>query len=264
LFKNLIKNKDITMIEQIFATKKNMSQAWSADGKRLAITKCLVEDHVVINRKSVRVSRVDETGFKSGKECLIYDLGYGQKKIKNMAKPQRAILEKAKVEAGVRIIKGVRDYEESNLEIGSLIDVFNLIEVGDQVHVSGKSKGRGFAGVMKRHGFSGGPKTHGQSDRERAPGSIAGPGSRVWKGQRMAGHYGDENVMVRNLTIVHIDKDKKEIWLSGPVPGHFNSFLFLRKINKKSDLKLNFKASGIEVKEVEKPVEEKKEEKETK
>lgn len=247
------------MIEQIFATKKNMSQAWSVDGKRLAITKCLVEDHVVINRKTVKVNRVDSTGFKTEQKCLVYDLGYGKKKIKNIAKPQREILKKAKVSEGVRIIKGVRDYQDSDLEIGSIVDVFNLIETGDQVNVSGFSKGRGFAGGMKRHGFSGGPKTHGQSDRERAPGSIAGPGSRVWKGQKMAGHYGVEKTMVKNLTVVHVDKEKKEIWLSGPVPGHFNSFLVLNKINKKKELKLNLKASGIETANDEKKKNEEKE-----
>ena len=121
--------------------------------------------------------------------------------------------------------------------------------VGDVVAVQGTSKGRGFAGGVKRYHFHGGPRTHGQSDRQRAIGSIGSgtdPG-RVWKGKRMAGHYGVESKTVKGLTVVYIDFDKRELWLSGPVPGAVNSILQIEKSGKKRDLSLDLAASGLEV-----------------
>ncbi len=236
------------MIEQIFATKKFMTQAWDVNGKRLAITKCLIEDHIVIGKKKVKVKFADCFSSSSSKDCLIWEIGYGQKKLKNMSKPLRAILEKLGLKNGVKKIQGMRDYDcQNQLISGSIINVFDFINLGDKVNVTGITKGRGFAGVVKRHGFSGGPRTHGQSDRLRAPGSIGGTISRVWKGQKMAGRYGNDNIAVKNLTVVYVNKDKREIWLSGPVPGHFNSIVTISKTNKKVEVKLNYVASGIEL-----------------
>lgn len=98
------------------------------------------------------------------------------------------------------------------------------------VAVTGTSKGKGFAGVMKRWGFAGGPATHGQSDRARAPGSIGGtttPG-RVYKGKKMAGRKGGGRVTVKGLKIMEADKDKKTIKISGAVPGARNSEVVLK------------------------------------
>ena len=105
-------------------------------------------------------------------------------------------------------------------------------EIGDKLIIVGKSKGKGFAGVVKRWGFHGGPKTHGQSDRHRAPGAIGAgtdPG-RVWKGQRMAGRMGQKKVTVKNLKIVDIDNDKKIIKVAGSVPGSRQSKVLIRKV----------------------------------
>ena len=94
------------------------------------------------------------------------------------------------------------------------------VQAGDLVMVSGISKGRGFAGVVKRYGFHGGPKTHGQKNRWRAPGSN-GPTApqRTIPGRRMAGHMGVERVTVRNLNIISVEPEQKTISLHGPVPG---------------------------------------------
>ncbi len=105
----------------------------------------------------------------------------------------------------------------------TLVKVDNLegFEKGDFVIVSGKSKGKGFAGVMKRWGFKGGPRTHGQSDRERAPGSIGGttdPG-RVWPGKKMPGRMGGNKVTVKGLKILEIDKSNNILKIGGSVPG---------------------------------------------
>jgi large subunit ribosomal protein L3 len=102
------------------------------------------------------------------------------------------------------------------------------------VDVSGNSKGRGFAGVVKRHGFRGGPKTHGQSDRHRAPGSIGAgttPG-RVWKGQKMAGRMGGKRITVQNLEVVEVIADRNLILVKGSVPGARNTLLQIRRAVK--------------------------------
>jgi large subunit ribosomal protein L3 len=106
-----------------------------------------------------------------------------------------------------------------------------MFKVGDIVDVTGTSKGKGFAGVVKRHHFAGGPKTHGQSDRHRAPGSIGGttfPG-RVLKGTRMAGHMGNRKVTVKNLEVVKADPDRNLLLVRGAVPGARGRILIIKK-----------------------------------
>jgi large subunit ribosomal protein L3 len=103
-------------------------------------------------------------------------------------------------------------------------------KAGEQVSVSGVSKGRGFQGVVKRHGFAGGPKTHGQKNRLRAPGSI-GPTApqRVIKGRKMAGHMGMRKVTVKNLLIAEIKPEEKLILVKGAVPGPVGREVSIRK-----------------------------------
>ena len=98
---------------------------------------------------------------------------------------------------------------------------------GEIINVLGVSKGKGFAGVMKRHNFSGGQRTHGQSDRQRAPGSVGGSSdpSRVFKGTRMAGRMGSDNITVRNLQIFKIIPESNLIVIKGSVPGPKNSYV---------------------------------------
>lgn len=110
----------------------------------------------------------------------------------------------------------------------------SIFSPGERVDVIGRSKGRGFAGVIKRHGFSGQPKTHGQSDRWRAPGSIGtntDPG-RVVKGKRMAGHYGNQRVTVRNLQVVWVDPERHLIALKGAVPGPRGGLVIIRQAKR--------------------------------
>ncbi len=104
------------------------------------------------------------------------------------------------------------------------------LKTGDLVTVSGTSKGRGFAGVVKRYGFHGGPKTHGQKNRLRAPGSI-GPTApqRTIPGRRMAGHMGVEKITVRNLSVVSVEAEKKTVALKGAVPGAVGGKVEIRK-----------------------------------
>jgi large subunit ribosomal protein L3 len=116
------------------------------------------------------------------------------------------------------------------IKVGDRIDV-SLFKDGDLVDITGISKGKGFAGVVKRYHFAGGPKTHGQSDRHRAPGSIGATTSpgRVFKGQRMAGHMGNSRVTVRHLEVFAADSTRNLLLVKGAVPGAKNGLLIIRK-----------------------------------
>ncbi len=107
-----------------------------------------------------------------------------------------------------------------------------MVKEGDIVTVSGRSKGKGFQGVVKRHGFKGGRRSHGQKHSEREAGSIGGggrAGGRVIKGMRMAGRMGNERVTVKNLKIIKILPETNEIFIRGAVPGRRGTLLEIRK-----------------------------------
>ena len=110
----------------------------------------------------------------------------------------------------------------------------SLFKSGDLVDITGVSKGKGFAGVVKRHHFAGGPKTHGQSDRHRAPGSIGATTSpgRVFKGLRMAGHMGNSQVTVRQLEVFETDPARNLLLVRGAVPGARNELLLIKKSSR--------------------------------
>ena len=137
-------------------------------------------------------------------------------------------------------MKEIRLEKLEEYKVGDIIKIEDIIKPGDIVNVSGISKGRGFAGVMKRWGFHGGPRTHGQSDRERAPGSIGqgtDPG-RVHKGKKMPGRYGNQKFTIRNLTILYMDANKQEITLSGPIPGSKNTLITINKVKSGDPIEL--------------------------
>ena len=126
-------------------------------------------------------------------------------------------------------VREVRLDETDGYEVGQQLAV-DTFEAGELVDVTGISKGHGFTGVIERHNFKRGPKTHG-SDHHRAPGSIGAgtyPG-RVWKGTKMAGHMGNEQVTVKKLRVVRIDPERNLILVRGAVPGARNGVLLVRK-----------------------------------
>jgi len=118
----------------------------------------------------------------------------------------------------------------SSVKVGQKVDV-DMFKPGDLLDVTGISKGKGFAGVVKRYHFAGGPKTHGQSDRHRAPGSIGATTSpgRVLKGTRMAGHMGDRRVTARNLKLLEVDSARHLLLVRGAVPGARKGLLLIKK-----------------------------------
>jgi large subunit ribosomal protein L3 len=128
-----------------------------------------------------------------------------------------------------RTVREVRVDSTDDYEIGQQLGV-DLFEAGELVDVIGVSKGHGFTGVIARHNFRRGPKSHG-SDHHRAPGSVGAgtyPG-RVWKGTRMAGHMGNEQVTVKKLKVVKIDPERNLILVKGAVPGARNGLLLVQK-----------------------------------
>ena len=112
------------------------------------------------------------------------------------------------------------------MNLGDVIKA-DIFSTGEKVNVSGISKGKGFAGVVKRYKFKGGPKSHGQSNRLRAPGSLGQSSypSRVYKGLKMGGRMGNSKVTVKNLEILKVDTDKNLIFINGNVPGPNNGIL---------------------------------------
>jgi large subunit ribosomal protein L3 len=157
-------------------------------------------------------------------------LGFETAKERLVNKPARGHFAKAKAPA-TRIVREFRADGNAEVQPGQEIKVATVFAKGDVVSVIGTSKGRGFQGVVKRHHFGGGFRTHGQSDRERAPGSIGSSSypSRVFKGMRMAGRMGGEQVTVRNLKVVGIIPDSNLLLVKGSVPGAINGYVEIHK-----------------------------------
>ena len=158
-------------------------------------------------------------------------LGFGEAKTKNTTKPMMGHFDKAKTAPKQKLVE-FRDFDAVSKALGDVVRVEELFNEGDSVNASGVTKGKGFQGVVRRHGFSGvGDATHGQHNRLRAPGSIGASSfpSRVFKGMRMAGHMGTDNVKVKNLKVVKVFAEKNIILIKGAIPGHNGSFVVLEK-----------------------------------
>jgi len=156
-------------------------------------------------------------------------VGYGDKKKKHLTKPMEGHFARAKVDPK-RLLVEFDMLPGFEYKLGQEFTV-SLFKTGEYVDVSGKSKGRGFAGVIKRHNFSTQPKTHGTKNTYRHPGSIgqASDPARVFKGMKMAGHYGNAKITLPNVKIVQVDKEKNQILLKGPVPGANNGIVYIVK-----------------------------------
>ena len=192
----------------ILGKKVGMTQIFDENGTVVPVTLIEAGPCFVTQKKTM-----DVDGYNA------IQLGFGDIPEKRLTQPINGHLKRA----GVSPVKYLREFRVEDpgvYEEGQQIDV-SVFNVGDKVDVTGTSKGKGFAGVVKRHGFRGGPKTHGQSDRWRAPGSV-GAGStpgRIFKGVRMAGRMGNQRVTVQNLSIALVDPDKNLLGIRGAVPG---------------------------------------------
>jgi large subunit ribosomal protein L3 len=157
-------------------------------------------------------------------------LGFGEKKEKNTTKALQGHFKKASTTPKRKLVE-FKEFEKS-YSLGETISVQDVFEEGEFLDVSGKSKGKGFQGVVKRHGFAGvGETTHGQHNRARHPGSIGACSypARVFKGIRMGGRMGHTQITVQNLKVLKVLADKNLIVVSGSVPGPKNSIVTLHK-----------------------------------
>lgn len=155
-------------------------------------------------------------------------LGFDQKKKKRLNRPQLGHLKKS----GNRPIAVLREFSVDNPDdftVGQILTL-RMFEVGEHVDITGTTKGRGFAGVIKRHGFHGGKKSHG-SHSHRIPGSIGSSAwpSRVAKGKKLPGHYGNERKTVKNLEIVDIRPEENIVLFKGAIPGPRSGLILIRK-----------------------------------
>lgn len=205
------------MIDTILGEKTIQTQMFLEDGTRIPVTVIETGGNVVVAMR----------------ENLL-QLGFGINKYQK--KPVMGHVKKAGIEKSPRFFREIIiDQQDSEtFKPGTALVIGEILKAGDLVQVTGVSKGKGFAGVVKRHHFKGGPRTHGQSDRERAPGSIGQtttPG-RVYKGKRMAGRMGHDRVTIKNLQVVDIDSEKNKLFIKGLVPGSRHSLLVIKKIGE--------------------------------
>ncbi|MBI4536274.1 MAG: 50S ribosomal protein L3 [Ignavibacteriae bacterium] len=201
-------------------------------GKKIGMTSIFDESGQVIPCTVIEAGPCYVTQIKT-KERDGYEavqIGFEEKRERLVSKPLQGHFAKSSVKPA-RIVREFRGNGVSGLQPGQEIKVDSVFVKGDVVSVVGTSKGRGFQGVVKRHHFGGGFRTHGQSDRERAPGSIGSSShpSRVFKGMRMAGRMGGEQVTVRNLKVVGVISDSNILLVKGSVPGAINGYLEIHK-----------------------------------
>jgi large subunit ribosomal protein L3 len=202
------------MATAIFGRKKHMTQAFQDDGTLVSVTVIDVEPNFVT---AVRTAEAD--GYDA------VQVGFGIVPTRKLKKAHAGAFEKHETPPRryLRELRGVKG------EVGSTIGA-DVFEVGDKVHVSATSKGKGFQGTVKRHRFARGPVSHG-SHNVRAPGSVGASAdpARIFKGQRMPGQMGNEAVTVKNLRVVNVDTERNEIWVRGGVPGGKNAVVRIRK-----------------------------------
>src|SRR5579884_4365732 len=196
-------------------------------GRKLGMTRAFDDTGTMVALTLVQAGPCWVTQLKTPERDGYTAVQIGYEETKRLTRPEQGHLKNL---PKLRHLREVPADSLDDLSVGAKFDV-GLLRPGDRVDVVGKSKGRGFAGVVKRHGFRGGPKTHGQSDRHRAPGSVGSgttPG-RVFKGMRMAGRMGGDRVTVQGLEVMQVDPERNLLALKGAVPGARNGLLLIRK-----------------------------------
>ena len=191
-----------------------MTQAFQDDGTLVSVTVLEVEPNFI-----TAVRTADEGGYDA------VQVGFGIVPTRKVNRPHAGQFEKHETPPR-RHLKELRGVSG---EVGGTIGA-DVFEVGDRVHVSSTSKGKGFQGTVKRHGFARGPVSHG-SHNVRAPGSVGASAtpSRIFPGQRMPGQMGNKGTTVKNLRVVAVDAENNELWVRGGVPGGKGSVVRIRK-----------------------------------
>jgi large subunit ribosomal protein L3 len=209
----------------IYGFKRSIAQRFTRSGHRVPVT--------VVDASTLRVAQV-KTPTIDGYWAVQLAIG-AKRSNKHLTQPIKGHLRGApNAPLFFREVRLPAGSDAGSVPTtGEVISSAKILSPGDLVSVSGNSKGKGFAGVVKRYHFAGGPRTHGQSDRERSPGSSGStttPG-RVYRGKRRAGRLGNDRVTIRNLTVLSVSPEG-EVLIAGVVPGPANSLVALEKTGK--------------------------------
>ena len=205
------------MLKGLIGKKLGMTRLFVQGGRSVAVTLLEVGPCTVMQVKNPEKDKYSAV-----------QLGFGQKKAKNVNKPEAGHFKKAGQEP-CAVLKEFRVDDPSQFEVGQSFSA-ELFNPGDKIHVTGRTKGRGFSGVIRRHSFNGGRDTHGCTTHRR-PGSIgmSATPSRVLKAKRMPGQYGDERRQVRNLKVVDVRPEQNLVAVHGAVPGPTGGIVLLEK-----------------------------------
>ena len=206
----------------LIGKKIGMTQVFGADGIVVPVTVIRTGPCIVVQKK--------ETG-RDGYNAV--QIGFGNKKNQRVNKPEQGHMVKAG-KGAFQVLREFRLQDVGQYEVGQEIKAADIFKAGDRIDVSGTSKGRGFAGVIKRWNFSGFPASHGTHEYFRHGGAIGNrsyPG-RVFKGKKMAGHWGNEKVSVQNLEVVGIRPEENMLLVKGAVPGAKRGILIIRRAVK--------------------------------
>lgn len=209
-------------VKGLLGTKLGMTQVWDADNKVVPVTVIQAGPCVV-----TQIRTADNDGYSA------VQLGFGAVKAKKVTKPAAGHFDKAGVTPRKHLVE-LRTGDASTYTIGQELNA-DVFSADDVVDVTGVTKGKGTAGVMKRHGFGGLRASHGVHRKHRSPGSIgacATPGH-VFKGTRMAGRMGVDKVTVQNLTVHGVDTERGLILVKGSVPGPKGTLVVVRTAAKK-------------------------------
>ena len=215
----------------LLGTKVGMAQVFDASGVVTPVT--------IIQAGPCYVTQV-KTEKNDGYTAV--QIGFSEIAEKRLSKGQQGHLgllnkgkgrKKAQNIPALRYLREFRTKDAADHTVGQTLTV-EQFEIGERVDVTGKTKGKGFAGAVKRYGFGGGVKTHGQSDRWRAPGSIGGTSGtgHVFKGKRMPGRMGNDRFTAQNLEVIRVDAERNLIAVKGPVPGAKGALVVIRKAAK--------------------------------
>jgi large subunit ribosomal protein L3 len=200
-------------------------------GKKMGMSQVFKDNGTVVPVSIVQADPCPILQIKNEKRDGYAALQLGVGKRKHVNKPLAGHLKKAKVDSAERIFE-IRPKDTGKYHVGDKIDV-TIFDDGDVISVTGWTKGRGFAGGIKRWGWHGGPQSHGSTSHRRT--GSAGPGTspgRIWKNKTMPGRYGNEQVTLKRVKVVKVDKEKHQLYLKGAVPGARNGFLILLKEEK--------------------------------
>jgi large subunit ribosomal protein L3 len=210
------------MAKAILGKKIGMTQIFTAEGKVIPVTVLEAGNTVVLQNKTV-----ENDGYNS------VQLGFGTAKDKHVTQPMKGHFDKAGVKP-VKFIRELRLSDPSEYTVGQTVGVDTFAE-GELVDVTGVSKGKGFAGTIKRHNFRRGPMGHG-SKSHREPGSIgprmSGGGGKVFKGKKLPGRMGGEQVTVQRLAVVRVDVARNLVLIKGAIPGPKGGFIVIKNTVK--------------------------------